>query len=137
MRIIACVSVIAFAAFSAPQSEGAGWTTAVIADAETITVRMSSFAFDPEQLRVKAGVPVRLRLVNESSGGHDFSAPAFFAASTFARGSSPPPNGDVAVGPHRTVEVALVPRTQGIYRVECTHFLHSLFGMHGTVEVMP
>jgi plastocyanin len=30
-----------------------------------------------------------------------------------------------------------VPRTPGTYRVECTHFLHSVFGMHGTIEVMP
>ena len=50
---------------------------------------------------------------------------------------SAPLNGDIAVGSHQTVEIALIPRTPGTYRVECTHFLHSFFGMHGTVEVMP
>jgi hypothetical protein len=35
------------------------------------------------------------------------------------------------------VEIALVPRAPGKYRLECTHFLHSLFGMHGLVEVTP
>src|SRR5664279_4992350 len=132
MRIIARGSVIALAAFSAPLSGSAQQTTAS-ANSNVITVRLSNFAFDPDHLRLKTGVPVRLRLVNESGGGHDFSSPAFFAASSFLPGSSAPPNGEVAVGSHQTVEIALVPRTPGSYRVECTHFLHSLFGMHGAV----
>jgi plastocyanin len=104
---------------------------------ETITVRLSSFAFDPEQIRLKAGVPVRLRLVNESNGGHNFSAPTLFAASIFLTNSSIPSNGAVEIGSHQTVEIALVPAEPGAYPLECTHFLHSAFGMHGTVEVMP
>lgn len=103
----------------------------------TITVSLSNFAFEPAQIRLKAGVQARLRLVNDSSGGHDFSAPAFFGSSTYPPGSSPPVDGDVAVAAHRSVEITLVPRAIGIYRVECTHFLHSLFGMHGTIEVTP
>ncbi len=98
---------------------------------------MSNFAFDPDHLRFKAGVPVRLRLMNESGDGHDFSAPAFFAASSFPPGSSAPPNGEVAVGAHQTVELAVIPGTPGRYPLRCTHFLHSLFGMHGTIEVTP
>ena len=31
---------------------------------EVITVQLSNFAFDPDEIRLKAGVPVRLRLVN-------------------------------------------------------------------------
>lgn len=136
MRIVACVSVIVLAVFSMPLSGSAQQTKAPTTESEAITVRLSSFGFAPEHLRLKAGVPVRLRFVNESSGGHDFSAPAFFAASSFPPGSSAPPNGDVAVGSNKTVEIAVVPRTPGTYRVDCTHFLHSLFGMHGTVEVV-
>jgi hypothetical protein len=86
---------------------------------------------------LKTGVPVRLRLVNESGGGHYFSAPAFFVASNFPPGSSPPPDGEVGVESHQTVEIAVVPRTPRSYRVECTHFLHSLFGTHGMIEVTP
>jgi hypothetical protein len=49
-----------------------------------------------------------------------------------------PPNGEVAVGSHKTVDITIVPRAPGAsYRLECTHFLHSLFGMHGTIEVVP
>jgi plastocyanin len=137
MRLIACASVIALAVFWGPRSSSAQQTTAPAGMRETITVRLTNFAFDPEHLRLKAGVPVRLRLVNESGGGHDFSAPAFFAASSVLPGGSLPSNGEVAVASHQAVEIALVPRTPGTYHVECTHFLHSFFGMHGTVEVTP
>jgi plastocyanin len=137
MRLIARASVIALAVFSTPSSGSAQQTAAPARDIDTITVRLSNFAFDPDHLRLKAGTPVRLRLVNETGGGHDFSSPAFFAASSILPGGSSPANGEMAVGSHQTVEIALVPRAPGTYRLECTHFLHSLFGMHGLVEVMP
>jgi uncharacterized cupredoxin-like copper-binding protein len=104
---------------------------------QTVTVTLSNFAFEPEHLRLKAGVPVRLRLVNDSSGAHDFSAPAFFAASSFPPGTSAPKDGDIDVAGHDTVEINLIPRTAGTYRLKCTHFLHGLFGMHGSIEVSP
>jgi plastocyanin len=137
MKNLTCASVIALAAFSAPQFGRAQQTSALGGVSETVTVRLSNFAFDPNHLRLRAGVPVRLRLVNESSGGHDFNAPEFFAASSILPGSLAPPNGDVTVGSHQTVEIAVVPRTLGTYKLNCTHFLHSFFGMHGTVEVIP
>jgi plastocyanin len=136
LRIIAYASVIVLWAFSLP-AFAQQRVTAPINAGETITVRLSNFAFTPDHLRLKAGVPVQLRLVNESGGGHDFSAPAFFVASTFPSGASAPPDGDVVVGSHQTVEMTVVPRTPGTYRLECTHFLHSFFGMHGTIEVVP
>ncbi len=104
---------------------------------QTVTVTLSNFAFEPEHLRLKVGVPVRLRLVNDSSGAHDFSAPAFFAASSFPPGTSAPKDGDVDVAGHDSVEINLIPRTAGTYRLRCTHFLHGLFGMHGSIEVSP
>ncbi|HEX3573628.1 MAG TPA: cupredoxin domain-containing protein [Rhodopila sp.] len=134
MRINPWILVLATAAIALPAS---GQQRNAANDAALLTVRMSNFAFDPDHLRLKAGIPVRLRFINESSGGHDFSAPEFFAASGFPLGSSAPPNGEVAVGSRQSVEIVVVPHTPGTYRVECTHFLHSLFGMHGTVEVLP
>jgi uncharacterized cupredoxin-like copper-binding protein len=129
--------VIALAACSGKPTGTVQRMVMPLANGETITVRLSSFAFDPEQMRLKAGVPLRLRLVNESDGGHNFSAPTFFAASSFLPGSSIPSIGAVDVGPHQTVEFAVVPGAPAAYPLECTHFLHSLFGMHGTIEVMP
>jgi|SRR5579872_571314 len=102
----------------------------------TIAVRLSNFAFTPDHVRLRVGVPVHFQLVNESSGGHDFSAPAFFAASNFAPGSPRPPAGKVDVPSQTMVELTLTPSTPGTYPVECTHFLHALFGMSGTIEVV-
>lgn len=136
MRVLVYALVITLAALSTPVF--AEQRTAAPANTgETITVRLSNFDYTPDHLRLKAGVPVRLHLVNESSGRHDFSAPAFFAASTFPGGAPGPAGGDVSLGSEETVDVAVVPGKPGKYRLECTHFLHSLFGMHGTIEVVP
>nr|MCU0948618.1 cupredoxin domain-containing protein [Porphyrobacter sp.] len=37
--------------------------------AEAVTVQLSSFAYTPATVRLRAGQPVRLTLVNASSGG--------------------------------------------------------------------
>ena len=34
------------------------------------------------------------------------------------------------------MDITLTPRAPGTYKVECTHFLHSLFGMTGTIVVV-
>jgi uncharacterized cupredoxin-like copper-binding protein len=104
--------------------------------AETITIRLSNFAFTPNQLSLRMGVPVDLHLVNEAGGGHDFSAPAFFAASAFPKGASPQ-GGKIDVPANGSADVTLIPRAPGTYKFECTHFLHSLFGMTGTIVVTP
>lgn len=137
VRITRLLLLIVLAACSAKPTGPDQRTAVPLADGKTITVELSSFAFSPEHIRLKAGVPVRLRLVNESDGGHNFSAPTLFAASSFLPGSLVPSNGAVEVGSHQTVEIALVPGAPAVYPLECTHFLHSAFGMHGTVEVMP
>ena len=137
MRIIVWAFITGLGMVSALPAGRAGWADTPAGHAEIITVRLSNFAYDPDHLRLRANVPVRLRLVNDSSGRHDFSAPAFFAASSYPPGSSALPEGDVSVGSDETVELAVIPRKPGNYRLRCTHFLHSLFGMHGTIEVTP
>ena len=44
-----------------------------------VEIDLSSFAFAPSTLALRAGVPVTLVLQNTSSGGHNFAAPEFFA----------------------------------------------------------
>ena len=101
-----------------------------------VSVVLADFSFSHDHITLRAGVPIRMRLLNQSTGGHDFSAPAFFAASDFPPGSTAPAGGKVEVDSHQTVEIALTPRVPGSYPVECTHFLHSLFGMTATIEVV-
>jgi plastocyanin len=101
----------------------------------TIVVHMSNFQFAPDLIQLRAGTTVRLHLVNDSSGAHNFSAPELFAASAFGPGVSPP-QGGVEIAGDRSVDLELTPRSPGSYQFECTHFLHHLFGMHGTIVVL-
>jgi plastocyanin len=111
-------------------AQSVNWTTAT-----PVTVALSSFAYAPSTVRMPAGVPVRLILANESSGGHNFAAPEFFAAANvreedraLIRRSA------VEVRRNSSVVVHLVPRA-GRYRLRCTHLLHTSFGMSGEIVV--
>ena len=134
---IAVVLLVVVVAGCGPRAEPVAQPAVPASDAaQTITIVLTDFAFTPDHVTLQAGVPVRLRLVNQSDGGHDFSAPAFFAASSFPAGSMAPAGGKIEVGAHQTAEVALTPNVPGNYPVECTHFLHSLFGMTATIQVV-
>jgi plastocyanin len=100
--------------------------------APAVEVRLSSFDFSPKSIHLKAGQPVTLHLVNTGKGGHNFSAPQFFAAATGVSG--PVRNGSVEVGSRGTAEVHVTP-ARGTYRLRCTHTLHTAFGMKGDIVV--
>jgi uncharacterized cupredoxin-like copper-binding protein len=137
MRIVIPTLVVTLAGCSAQPSTGTGPATRDTSGGGTITVVLSNFSFDPDHIRLRVGQPVRLHLVNESNGSHNFSSPTFFAVSTFPSGLSAPPNGAVEVAALQTVDIALVPRQPGTYQLRCTHTLHDLFGMTGAIEVVP
>lgn len=100
----------------------------------TVEVRLTNFDFTPKTIHLHAGQPVTLRLVNPGNGGHDFSAPQFFAAASIAGGNAAIQRGAIEVNGHQTVSVQLTP-ARGTYRLRCTHRLHSAFGMHGQIVV--
>ena len=103
--------------------------------ARTVEVRLSSFDYTPEVIRLRAGEPVVLRLVNSGRGGHDFSAPEFFAAAEVVPGQAVAiRHGTVEVPSRQTVTVRLTP-ARGTYRLRCTHTLHSTLGMRGRIIV--
>jgi uncharacterized cupredoxin-like copper-binding protein len=133
---VAALPVVVAGCATAPAAPPAQPSVATGESAGIFTVVLTDFAFTPDHIALRAGVPARLRLVNNSKGGHDFSAPAFFAASSIAPGTTAPKDGAIEVGSHQTVEIAVTPRTPGTYPVECTHFLHSLFGMTTTIAVV-
>jgi len=126
---MSCLRLLAFLFCLAPaagQAQAPDW-----AHAQRVEVRLSSFDFTPSTLHLRAGRPVVLHLVNAGSGGHDFTAPAFFAA---ARVRNAMGKGSVEVGGHRSVDVALVPRA-GNYPLKCSHAFHKTFGMTGRIVV--
>jgi plastocyanin len=106
-----------------------------IAQPDTHVVAMSNFKFAPAQLELRANTPVVLQLRNESSGGHSFTAPEFFAASRVDPASVRYIQaGRVEVPGHQTVTLSLTPAA-GEYSLKCSHTLHSAFGMKGVIVV--
>lgn len=100
-----------------------------------VSVTMVNFRFAPNPVAMRAGAPIVLHLVNNAGGGHNFTAPEFFAAASLAPESrSLVRDGRVEVPRHSAVDVALTPAA-GQYRLRCTHTLHSAFGMKGAIVV--
>jgi len=109
--------------------------TAHAAQPATATVDMANFSFNPAQLQLHANTLTTLQLHNSSSGGHSFSAPAFFAAARIEPGSAGlVHDGKVEIPGRSTVQVALIPAA-GQYPLKCSHTLHAAFGMKGTIIV--
>lgn len=100
--------------------------------ARTVEVQLSSFDFAPSRIRLRAGEPIVLHLVNTGRGGHNFAAPQFFAAASGVSG--PVRNGKIEVAGLQSVDVRVTP-ARGTYRLRCTHTLHSTFGMTGSIIV--
>jgi uncharacterized cupredoxin-like copper-binding protein len=106
------------------------WTTA-----PSVEVILASFKYAPRTIRLEAAKPVVLHLVNTSSGGHDFTAPEFFAAATVRhedRGAIE--DGSVEVAQRGSVDIALVPKA-GRYPLKCSHSFHKMLGMSGEMIV--
>jgi plastocyanin len=109
-----------------------GVNPAAAQPAPAVTITVYSFGFAPNPIRLAAGRPVTLVFVNRSGSSHDFTAGAFFAASSIRAGAAP--GGEVELRGHETKSITLVPRG-GTYSAHCGHFLHSAFGMKDTIVV--
>lgn len=115
---------------AAPAAAQTDWSRAAM-----VEVRLSSFDYDPNAVRLRAGQPVVLRLVNDSGRGHDFSAPQFFALARVNPGDRAHiRRGSVEVPKNETREIRLVPE-RGRYRLRCTHTFHAALGMRGEILV--
>jgi plastocyanin len=102
------------------------------AQPQAITISVFSFGFTPKPIHLRAGQPVTLTFVNQSSHGHDFTAPEFFAASAVSAGAAP--GGKIPLAGNQTKSITLTPRT-GTYPAHCSHFLHSSMGMTDQIVV--
>ena len=109
--------------------------TAAAQTGETVTISLTDYAFTPSSLDLKAGTVYRLHFTNGGSKDHDFTAPEFFVASQVAAQDQGKINrGTIAVDKGQDVEVTLTP-VAGHYAFTCTHFMHKMMGMHGTITV--
>ena len=126
MRIYPLAAMAALA-FSAP-------VAAAEAPAK-VTVTLANFSFSPADLHLRAGHRVTIHFVNEGSGGHDFTAEEFFAASIMdAASRAHVIKGRASLGKGESSDVTLTPRA-GTYKVHCSHFGHAALGMTGKVTV--
>ena len=102
----------------------------------TVEVHLSNFRFAPKPIQLERGRSYVLRLVNDSGGGHNFAAPAFFAAATVTpQDRSWLKNGKIEVPSRQVREIRLIAPAPGTYRLKCTHFMHGAFGMKGEIIV--
>ena len=130
-RLFPVLAAAAIAATPAMLSSAApDWSRAA-----RVEVRLASFSYSPKSIRLRAGQPVILHLVNTSSGGHDFTARQFFAAAAVRpQDRSAIAGGSVEVRSRQSRDIALVPRA-GSYPLKCGHTLHKTFGMSGQIIV--
>jgi hypothetical protein len=98
-------------------------------------VLLHPFRYEPREIRLRAGVPVKLHFVNNGRAHLSFSAPGFFGAAQVRRRDAPMLRGGrlyLAPGERRTV--ALVP-APGRYRARSSYLLHRLRGMSAQIIV--
>jgi uncharacterized cupredoxin-like copper-binding protein len=101
-----------------------------------VEVHLSNFKFTPRAIVLDQGRPYVLRLVNDSGGGHDFAAPAFFAGANVAAPDRPlVRDGEVEVPGGQVRLVRLTAPPAGRYKLKCTHSFHKMFGMSGSIVV--
>lgn len=99
-------------------------------------ITLANFSFTPSDIHLHNGQKITLHFVNAGSGGHDFSAPEFFAAAQMdaAMRAKLGGKGKIALNKGQSTDIVLTPKT-GTYKVKCSHFLHSSFGMNGAITV--
>ena len=124
----------AFACAAALALVGAPSTSA--ASSQPVTVTLSNFDFTPSTIALVHGRAYALTLTNTAGGGHNFAAPAFFAAAKIDPADrARVVNGTVEVAGGQSVTIHLTAPAAGRYKVRCTHTFHTMFGMKGAIVV--
>jgi plastocyanin len=104
--------------------------------AETVEIDLKNFTFNPASLHLKRGAAYHLRFVNQSSGGHDFTAKDFFAAATLNPATAGAvSNGTVRLAGGQSADIDLIAPQVGHFEAHCSHLMHATMGMTGEVVV--
>jgi plastocyanin len=105
--------------------------------AETVTIGLSSYAFTPSTLNLRAGQPYHLVFASSVTKDHNFAAPELFQSGVVADADKAKVSrdGEVEVDDGGTVTVDFTPEKAGTYPFTCTHFMHATLGMKGTAVV--
>jgi Cu+-exporting ATPase len=95
---------------------------AIEASAQHVTIRVAAGAFDPAEVRVRAGAWVSLSLANEDPIFHDWMVEGMANVDTPAR-------------PGQTSSIRFIVERPGTYEFRCSVPGHAEFGMVGTLIV--
>jgi hypothetical protein len=130
MRNAVMSLILAAAAVAGAPAAAQDWRMAPEYD-----VLLSTYDIAPEEIRLKAGEPVRLRFVNNSNQGLRFAAGAFFKqAQLRRRDGGQIKGGAIDVPALSTRTVVLVPKA-GRYKARGGNFVQRLLGMGGKIIV--
>jgi uncharacterized cupredoxin-like copper-binding protein len=115
---------------------GVNWS-----EAQSVTVQLSEYQFEPPDLVFEEGAPYRLVLRNVGKGSHTFVSEGFFQAIAAQKLIST--DGEIATPYLKTIEVhsqtekelLFVAVRKGAYPLECSVLLHDTFGMEGQISI--
>ena len=129
-RLLLAFAALLLAGAPAAAQREPEWRTAVEAD-----ILLHPFRYEPREIRLAAGVPVKLHFVNNGRANLSFSAPGFFSAARVRRRDARGLRGGgfrLAPGERRTI--ALVP-APGRYRARSANLVHRALGMSALILV--
>jgi hypothetical protein len=130
MRLALLASAALLLAAPAAAQRQPEWRRAVEAD-----VILHPFRYEPREIRLVAGQPVRLHFVNNGRAWLSFRAPRFFAAALIRRRDRQRvASGGFRLAPGERLSIALVP-ARGRYRAYSGYLLHRLRGMAARIIV--
>ncbi|WP_242127986.1 plastocyanin/azurin family copper-binding protein [Sphingobium sp. Sx8-8] len=127
----AILAALILASTAGAQPEADNWS-----GARLVTIRLSSFRFEPADIVLEHGRPYRFHFVNDASGGHDFAGKEFFAQARIKpEDAAKVEGGRVELSGGESVDVRLIAPLPGQFKIRCTHFMHSMLGMTGRIVV--
>lgn len=108
-----------------------------------VTITIRDYGYQPRELRLRAGQPYRITLVNQGSVPHYFTAPVFLQSAATrkvevrhqAEVKAPVFSGFELKPRGGSLDVYLVPLRAGTYRAYCHIKDHLAMGVEGTLIV--
>lgn len=108
-----------------------------------VMVELVEYGYRPRELRLKAGQPYRIRLINYSSINHYFTAPEFFRSAAtrkamvdrYAEIKAPYFTAFEVMSRGGGIDIYLVPMVKGRFDVHCEIDDHRERGVQGLIIV--
>lgn len=132
MRLIALLTALLTALLAAQPAvaQEPEWRTA-----REYEILLRPWDYDPQVIRLRAGVPVRLRFINQGQATFSFNADNFFSSARVRSGDAEAvADGHLQLAPGEQRVIALVP-TRGRYRARSGNLIHRILGMSARIVV--